>query len=177
MKTSRREGERGFTLLETLIAMAILGIIITVLYNSVIQGILTTSSTTALVGRTNVVAIASRYFAPDVQSSPTVPKAPGVPSCGGGTAAVEMGATTAPYQITYLVRAAGSDTALYRRVCNGAIQMSQIELGRTPNSVKSSFTASGGCSNPTAACRSLTLTLHWSGPDYTVSLQANRRVT
>ena len=112
--------ERGFTLVEILISMAILGILITAVGGALIVSLRTTEATKARLSQSHDVQIASAYVANDVQSASSVD----VP---GSTSNCSAAFTTL---VTFTYGTAGHPTAVYE--C-GTATNGETQIRRTFN--------------------------------------------
>lgn len=172
-------GEEGFTLLEILITVVILGIVLTTLTAAVIMGFRSNARVESRTDRSNLVGFASRSFNRDVASATAAPVENA--GCGSPVPVVKIpleGGLSAAYAVETL----GSPTrwALVRRVCNGSTVNASRVIGssRWPITNATASCTTTGTSPDTVTCGRLTLDLEWGGPDpYTFSLSADRRAT
>jgi prepilin-type N-terminal cleavage/methylation domain-containing protein len=175
-------GDAGVTIIELLVAMAILAIILTAISLSITESLANSRSTQASVDRSNLVEFTARRFGPDVASSPAPATAHGGPApapCPAGNSdnsAVDIpvnpaaSGTTVSYVVVAGINPASS--ALYRRTCTGSTLVGQQRLGSTHDAL----TASASCLPDGVTCRTVTLTLSWPGiPGSNVSLRSDRR--
>lgn len=79
---SRRRGEAGFTLVELIVAVAILGVITVALTGAVIVGLRTTDATAASSSRSIAVETLASFFTADAQSADEVSTTD--PDCASG---------------------------------------------------------------------------------------------
>jgi prepilin-type N-terminal cleavage/methylation domain-containing protein len=135
-----RSDDRGLTLPELLVALAILAIIIIPLGDALIGFVRNTDATTRRMNESHDIQLASTYFARDIQklgihdwSSPTLALLrsignPSYPCTGSGTAVLSLawddptsisGAPTV-IRVTYLVRDVGGEHQLRRLLCRGS---------------------------------------------------------
>jgi prepilin-type N-terminal cleavage/methylation domain-containing protein len=168
-----RRAESGFTIIELLMAIAILGIVLGTVGLSVTQGFRHTTTTRARVDRSNLAEFTAKSFGPDVASASAIPvvyTAPATSACGPG--AVVTVPRAGGESIDYAVVADGADTVLVRRRCSGATVLGSRTIGRT----NVAFSAVATCLPSVAVCRTVTLTVTWTGAEPTTfTLRAERR--
>lgn len=87
---SGAEDEAGFTLVELLAVIAILGVITFALTEAVIIGLKTTDSTANDLSRSVAVQALQSYFTPDVQSAKLVSKDDPAPTCAPPASAPDV---------------------------------------------------------------------------------------
>jgi prepilin-type N-terminal cleavage/methylation domain-containing protein len=135
-----RSDDRGLTLPEVMIAIAILAIIVVPLTEALIGFVRNTDDTTRRMNESHDIQLASAYFGRDIQklgvrdwSSPTLAllqsvNNPTYPCTGPGTAVLSLAwddPTTASgpptvIRVTYLVRDVGAEHQLRRLLCRGS---------------------------------------------------------
>jgi prepilin-type N-terminal cleavage/methylation domain-containing protein len=155
MRLRPERDDRGFTLIEMLVAVTLLGIIIVPLSMAMIVFFKNSSATTDRMAESHDVQIASAYFAQDVQSvgardwtsstlatmqSIDVSPFPGSFPCGsGGTELVRFrwdnpsvtpGVPPTDTRVTYVAQGGtgGTERQLHRRACVGATLTSDVVL-------------------------------------------------
>ncbi len=134
----------GFTLVELLVAIAILGIVVGVLASAFIVSARTTGATTQRFNESHDAQIASAYVANDVQSANSIST---VAACGGGAplltfvyAPVESVTALASY--FYI----GADKQLIRRFCeDGVTSISDVILAHHVGSAPAMNCDEGPC--------------------------------
>jgi prepilin-type N-terminal cleavage/methylation domain-containing protein len=110
--------EAGFTLVELLVCIAILGIVFTVLTGALMIGFRSTNSANVKFDESNAAQFTALYFTPDVETSDTI-AVDSVTSTCGGAAELKLTSTEADRVVAYAVT--GSPTLqLVRRVCDPA---------------------------------------------------------
>lgn len=182
LPTRPRRGEAasegGFTLLEILIAVSVLGLILVTLTVAVMMGFRNNARAEATTDRSNLVSFTTRLFNRDVASATAAPTVGA--GCGTPTPAVNIpleGGTSAAYVV--VTTSSPPRSALVRRVCNGATVVSSEEIGAT----KWALTATASCTDTgsvpdTVTCGRLTFGGSWGGPEpFSFSLSAERRAT
>lgn len=137
MSAMHRRSEEGMSLIELLVAVSILGILMTALVGALFVGFQSTSDTHTRLDQSNAEQIVTTYVTKDVQGADTVRAA--VVSACGGAAALETTTRSDPVatasDVTVAYRLSG--TSLVRQVCGPT--PSTITIGRNITS----FTASG----------------------------------
>lgn len=135
-----QRSEAGFTLVEMLVVIVILGIIGTLLAQAIILGLRTTADTANRVAGTDAVGTLNRYFYGDVHSADqvtTTSTSPTDPACGGVAGVIvhlswtDQGIATDVFY-TY-DPPTGGDQALNRVTCVGAGAAVTTPLGRFDN--------------------------------------------
>ena len=184
--------ERGVTMIELLIAVAITALILTTLSFAVSEGFRNTTTTKASIDRSILGDFVARYFAADVASAvfgedpaqgsvaiKTPTTTPAARSCYSGLPSridIQTSATTA---VTYtVVTGTNGDESLIRSVCSGTLtgpltQTQAFHLGTTDSTLQPV--------RPTASCSatgstSCALTLSWNNPIYSITVSGTRWV-
>ena len=157
-----RRAEHGFTLVELLVAIAILGVIAVPLSMGFITGLRFLGRSDQKFNDSRSALISASYFASDVAGANTVVRNDAA-ACGGGTAIVSFnsssasGGVSAPVnnEVSYVVDTTDpTNTVLARRSCaNGGTatkSIAAVALGSTP--VVTCYGAAGAvdstCANP-----------------------------
>jgi prepilin-type N-terminal cleavage/methylation domain-containing protein len=171
---SERDG--GFTLVELLMAITIMGIILVTLGFSVTEGFRNATQSKASIDRSILSTFAARYFAPDIASTTfgaTSIVTTNPPACGVDATSVIDIQTSANTAVSYGYETAGGSRSLVRSTCSGNVTgsltlIAQKHLGTTDASL-----------TPTATCATTTscsLTLTWHNPDYSITVSGARWV-
>src|SRR5438093_10152504 len=121
---ARMREERGFTLVEILISMVILGILISSVGGALFISLKTTNATKQRFAQSNDVQIASAYLANDVQSASDAHKPSDTADCSG----------TFTTLVTLTYSSAGHPDAVYKcgTASNGETQITRTFNGGTP---------------------------------------------
>jgi prepilin-type N-terminal cleavage/methylation domain-containing protein len=189
-------GQEGFTLVELIVAILILGVITVPLGTIVIGYLHNTGTTTARLLESHDVQIASAYWAQDVASMGTrsttspylltqsveagVPFSSSLFPCGtaGTTPTVTLawddftGAVPATLvRVAYLVQTVSGETQLHRLRCNGsAVVVSDVIVAHNLDpSTLPSISCSTTCAAAPAVPQTVTLTLALKDPNITDS--------
>ena len=196
-----RRGADGFTLVELLVAIAILGIITVPLSNVVIAYLRNTDATTARLIESHDAQISSAYWAQDVASigtrSTTAPYPlnqsvwTGASLCPtAGTPIVSLAwddftsaGTRTLIQVVYVVQTVSGQTELHRVRCEGSAAVSDITLAHdldpsTPPTVACSGVSCAAAGPDVPKFVTLTLTIKDPknlGAAYVVKLTGQRR--
>jgi prepilin-type N-terminal cleavage/methylation domain-containing protein len=115
-----RRDDAGFTLIELIIAIVILGIIIVPLTGAIIDGLTTTTNAQSRLSESRSPMFTSVWFADDAQSADSYSIPPSGPSCGGGTNVVSFTWTenSTLYRASYSIAVAGAKKTLTRTFCS-----------------------------------------------------------
>jgi prepilin-type N-terminal cleavage/methylation domain-containing protein len=118
MSVRRGRAEAGLSLVEVLVAVSILGIIMTALSSALIVGLRSTRDTHTSLDQSNAEQLVTTYVTKDIQAADSV-KTAGVSTCSGRPTALETttrsdaSASASDVTVTYSV--VGTD--LVRQVC------------------------------------------------------------
>jgi prepilin-type N-terminal cleavage/methylation domain-containing protein len=166
MNARKLTNEDGVSLIELLVAVSILGVLMTVLASALFVGFGTTRDTHTRLDQSNAEQIVTMYVTKDVQGADTVQS--GVVSTCGGPAALETTTRTDPagaVNVTVAYRLDG--TSLVRQLCGPTPSTNTIATNVT------SFSASGAdplsVNVATAAATNV--------PAYSWSFEVHRRQT
>jgi prepilin-type N-terminal cleavage/methylation domain-containing protein len=171
----RRPGDDGFTLVEMLVCIVVLGIIFTVLTGALMIGLRSTSNASVKFDESNAAQLTALYLTRDVQGAETVTLNDATSSCGGA-AKLKLTSSTADRVVSYAVT--GTTTLqLVRRVCSPASATPMVST--LVPTIASANNVTFACTN---ACTTVTLTVDQPGatgvvPGLSFSLQASSRVS
>jgi prepilin-type N-terminal cleavage/methylation domain-containing protein len=167
--------EAGFTLVELLVCIAILGIVFTVLTAALMIGFRSTNSANVKFDESNAAQFTALYFTPDVETSTSIEVDSTSASCGGA-AKLKLISTEADRVVAYAVT--GSPTLqLVRRVCDPASSTPVVSVLAPVLTSASAVTAA--CTN---SCTTATLSVTQPGVTGVVSglsftVQATQQVS
>jgi prepilin-type N-terminal cleavage/methylation domain-containing protein len=173
--TATSDREDGFTLVEMLVCIVVLGIIFTVLTGALMIGLKSTSNASVKFDESNAAQLTALYLTRDVQGAQTVAVNDATSSCGG-SAKLKLTSTVADRVVSYAVT--GTTTlSLVRRLCSPAAS-TPIVTTLVPV-VASATNVSVACTN---SCTTVTLSVDQPGasgvvPGLSFSLQATSRVS
>jgi prepilin-type N-terminal cleavage/methylation domain-containing protein len=169
------EREDGFTLVEMLVCVVVLGIIFTVLTGALMIGLRSTSSASVKFEESNAAQLTALYLTRDVQGAETITVNDATSSCGG-SAKLKLTSSNADRVVSYAVT--GTTTlSLVRRLCSPA-NTTPVVTTLVPV-VAGAANVSAACTN---SCTTVSLTVDQPGatgvvPGLTFSLQATSRVS
>ena len=149
-KASRSE---GFTLVEVLISMVILGVILTPLVSSFILGIATTSASNANTVNSSDAQNVSAFFSSDVASAETASLATGCGTSGAGSTEVlllDLGTGATPRYVSYV--ATSDPTSAAAQGYSQLYTLSRVTCDSSKTALKSVFVALTMFSAAKATC-------------------------
>jgi prepilin-type N-terminal cleavage/methylation domain-containing protein len=154
--TSQLKDERGFTLVELLLAVVVLGMIVVALGSAFSVGVRSMNDTSDRLSGSSDAQQLSVFFPPDVESaSAAVASATGsgITCSGGGLVAADqrLQLTDGTFNIVYGVRSASGGFQLERHVCTSGVWVSTRVVARnlagltavTPTRIPASGTLTG----------------------------------
>jgi len=179
-----RDDERGFTLLELLITMVIMGLIITPIASAIVLGLRTETDVQARLAQSNSATLFQSYFGPDVQQSVAVGIGVGESSACGtvSPATVNMLLTWIPGQssVSYFVDPA-SPKVLRRRECAGGAVVGPVAGAPVIRNLDGApvfgCPLAGDCTAPSWQIVKATLAQRVGTNTLTSTIQATRRIS
>jgi prepilin-type N-terminal cleavage/methylation domain-containing protein len=126
VKPDRSADERGLTLIEVLVAVSLMGFIMTALSGALFVGLRTTRDTHTRLDQSNAEQVLSTYLTKDIQAATAV-RTSGTSTCGGQPIVLETTTRTEPLvasNVTVAYRLSG--TRLVREVCGPTPSTSTI---------------------------------------------------
>ena len=169
------EREDGFTLVEMLVCIVVLGIIFTVLTGALMIGLRSTSNASVKFDESNAAQLTALYLTCDVQGAETITLNDATSSCGGA-AKLKLASSNADRVVAYAVTGT-STLSLVRRLCSPANATSVVTT--LVPVVASANNVTVACTN---SCTTVTLGVDQPGatgvvPGLSFSLQATSRVS
>ena len=168
----RPDDERGFTLIEVLITIAISAIVLSTITLAVAQGYSETSRSSRRLDRSNLADFAADVFASDAAGSATVQ--PGA-TCGAGPTILDIAESDGSW-VSYAVTNAAGHYELERRACDGVDPGSgDAEVRRIGSAAADATPSSTGSTCPSGSGVTCTLQLTWNDSDGSFVLSGTRR--
>jgi prepilin-type N-terminal cleavage/methylation domain-containing protein len=115
VNAQRTGSDDGFTLVELLVSISILGMIMVVLTTAVFMGLRATKDANGSMDESNAASLTAVYFTRDVQGAETISVNDSAATCGGA-AALKLTSLTTDRIVAYAVT--GSPLQLVRRLCS-----------------------------------------------------------
>jgi prepilin-type N-terminal cleavage/methylation domain-containing protein len=130
--TPRLDEESGFTLVELMIAIAVLGVIMVALGSAFSFGLITMNDTSNRLSGSNDAQLLAVFLPPDVESATAaVASASGAGiTCTGASSPVLQLTDAATFNVVYGVRLVSGAYQLERYVCTGGSVQSTTVVGR-----------------------------------------------
>ncbi len=185
--------EDGFTLVELIISIVILGIIVGAMSAAIIAGLKTTDGTTNRLAESHDAQVVSEFFVTDMQSAVTVTyqamdTVSTVPvGCSPASSPLLVFSWTDPSagaeMVSYYSATLGGETQLVRQQCVGGSSSTVVVahlLGSSTPQVTCAPTSCTSAGIVSPAPRKVSLTLSAAGSDgttYSYTLQGSRRTT
>lgn len=171
--------ESGFTLIELMVAIVILGIIVVPITTAIIVGLLTTTDAQTRLTETQNAVISSAFWAGDAQSADGTVATSGNPPCGSNSgvttvAKFQWADDLSPTNVAaYFVKTTSGVRGLYRRFCRGSTQVTEATIAPELTTASVPVVAcTPSCVKPTSV--KLTMT---TPKGFTFSLNGTRRST
>lgn len=194
MAPRNHRDSHGFTAIEIVIAVLILGIIIAPLLSSYVLGLTTTTSANATTSNSSDAQNLSAFFSSDVASAEKASIATGCGTGGGATEVLllDLGTGATPRYISYTAEADASEAArlgvpqalvLNRVACDASNTSTQsTPVAQSMSQLPTLTCAPAACSAATSEPRTITLDVsEWGGKSsdekYTFQISGLRRVT
>jgi prepilin-type N-terminal cleavage/methylation domain-containing protein len=152
--------EDGFTLVELLMCITILGIIMGVLTAAVMVGLKSTQSSDVKTQESNAAAFSAMYFSKDVQGAEQVSVNDTATTCGGA-ALLKLVSPTADRIVSYAVTSA--PVTLERRVCSPSSASPVVTTIVSTLSATTDVTVATTPSSCTTTCTQVALTVSQPG--------------
>lgn len=170
----KSEHERGFTLIEVVVTVGILGVIVSSVAASIFVGLKTTQESNARLTESTGVSFASAYVVPDVASAAAVTVADLTGCATSGTPVVRFDwvDSNGPQIAAYAFRLVGGEQALVRQFCVNGASTGEFAVVRGLSNTAPAVVCSPSC----AAAASVTMTLVFAS-GRSVELSASRRTT
>lgn len=166
--------ERGFTLVEMLVGLSILGVVSGALVVTLAMGMRTADDTRVRVGEARDAQLVASYFMADAQSAVSVSTSD--QTCAGQAPIVRFRWTDEGSQkdVAYVARTVGTERRLSRMVCVGGGAATTIDVAHALSpTVAPAVSCPGGC-NGSPARMTLNVT---EASGYTFSVAASRRAS
>lgn len=192
MARRRPRADGGFTLVELIIAIAIMGLLVTTLVGVLFASVKANEDTTRRLDGTRDEQFSSVYFAPDVQGASSV--ATGVTAtCGTGTAFLDLRGTS--FDPASLVTTQTAVSYVFTTVTSGGVASGRVErrtceaaslAAGSPPQARTAVARNLATTPPTVACspspcgastRTVTVTFARIAPEVAFSMTATRRPT
>jgi prepilin-type N-terminal cleavage/methylation domain-containing protein len=132
------DADAGFTLVEVLVSIAILGIIMVVLCTAVMMGLRSTKDASVKFDQSNAAEFTALHFTADVQGAELVSVDDVAASCGG---AAELKLTSPIANRTVAYAVTGSPLQLVRRECSPSGATPSVTILASPISAASDVVA------------------------------------
>jgi prepilin-type N-terminal cleavage/methylation domain-containing protein len=175
---NERAGEAGFTLIEMVLAMTILGLVIGAISAAMFLGLGTERDVQTRLSESNSANLLASYFGPDVQQSGPVAVAPAAndsPYCGasGGAVALLLPQNNNASSVSYFVDPT-NPKILRRRTCAGGAPTSGAQGIAVVRNLSGPLVFPPPCG---ATCTKIQVTQLVGGKlPYTTTLTGSRRV-
>ncbi|HWH29175.1 MAG TPA: prepilin-type N-terminal cleavage/methylation domain-containing protein [Mycobacteriales bacterium] len=159
------DGEEGFTLIELMVASAILAVISAVLAAAFVVTLRTTDEANDRLGRAHDVHITTASFTPYVQSAQYVVRGDATPACGPGGAELTFvwKEDTVQHVASYVLQPEGAAQRLTAYRCVAGSLTSQTVVSRNVLTADEPTCDAGAC--PTSATLPQPRSVSWSLTD------------
>jgi prepilin-type N-terminal cleavage/methylation domain-containing protein len=175
------DDEAGFTLVELLVTIVILGAIVGAIGTAIVVGLRTTDATQVRLAESHDAQMTSAFFGNDVQSASDV-TLNAVSSCSGTISVVSFQWNDAGVSkvASYSVRSTATETQLLRRYCEGISPAAEVVIAHL---VADASAVTAAC-QPAADCsgahpwKPIKVTISVTDQSgYAYSISASRRAT
>lgn len=151
--------QSGFTLVELLVAVAVLGIVMFPLGVAISTGVRTTAAASQRFADAHGTQIAATYFAEDVASASTVVPNDASPCGGGGPAVVTLrwsDDVSPSSAASYAVRTVSGDRTLVRSLCRGGPPVATATIVHDLAATDPSVVCTPSCNTATSVTLTVT---------------------
>jgi prepilin-type N-terminal cleavage/methylation domain-containing protein len=164
----------GFTLIEVLVSISILGVIMVVLCTAVIMGLRSTTDANVKFDQSNTAEFVNLHFTGDVQGADVVSVDNAASSCGGAAELKLTSPSATDRIVAYAVT--GSPLQLVRRECSPSTATPLVTRLASPISAASDVVATYNASSRQVTL-SVTMPSSSQGAGFTFQVVATQRIS